>query len=183
LAECFRTWSPRVTCPSAAMTTWPLRRTQITVVERTRLRNPGMLCRVGTGSKAKKNLRKTGVRQAGTRSRCSHEYIAAGNLKLLRCPSHSLGFRLGYALVGTQGWSPGPDDSSQRKRMAGCRRYSAHGHGGRACPLARLPQAQDPRRTGARAASVPGALRTPGGRHVAGRMRRWKPRTAALSPC
>jgi hypothetical protein len=34
LAECFSTWSPSVTCPSAAMTTSPLRRTQITVVER-----------------------------------------------------------------------------------------------------------------------------------------------------
>ena len=36
-AELFRTSWPKVTCPSAAITTFPSRRTQITVVERMRL--------------------------------------------------------------------------------------------------------------------------------------------------
>jgi hypothetical protein len=54
LAECFSTCSAKVTWPSAAITTSPLRRTQITVVERIR---EGRAV-VELFSKAKKNLLK-----------------------------------------------------------------------------------------------------------------------------
>jgi hypothetical protein len=66
-----------VTCPSAAITTWSLRRTQITVVERIRGCSSSSECL----SKAKKNLRKSRIRQGKTAPGCSHEYIAALGLR------------------------------------------------------------------------------------------------------
>jgi hypothetical protein len=65
------------------MTTWPLRRTQITVVERMRFRfrsGSWEFCAAAElFFKTKPTLRKMHLPQGGIATRCSHEYIAAAN--------------------------------------------------------------------------------------------------------